>query len=110
MSRLKRVLIFIGHLFVSTWGVGISSAIVTFYSFAILRPLDPHLFSSHGELVIDGRTLFPRASHIEFLVRMVFLATFSSSVYVLGLDSNVFYALLRSTRWAAPDPRTWFRN
>lgn len=47
MSRLKRVLIFIGHLFVSTWGVGISSAIVTFYSFAILRPLDPHLFSSH---------------------------------------------------------------
>jgi len=70
----------------------------------------PSFQLTHGELVIDGRTLFPRASHIEFLVRMVFLATFSSSVYVLGLDSNVFYALLRSTRWAARDPRTWFRN
>jgi hypothetical protein len=57
MSRLKSVLIFIGHLFVSTWGVGISSAMVTFYSFAILRPLKLKEKDGWGSKGADARTL-----------------------------------------------------
>jgi hypothetical protein len=47
MGRVRKLLIFLGHEFVSTWGVGISAALVTAFSFAILRPLAPRLFDSH---------------------------------------------------------------
>jgi hypothetical protein len=47
-ERIKAVLFFFMHQVIGTLGVAIAAATLTFFSLEILRPMNPHLFTSHN--------------------------------------------------------------
>jgi hypothetical protein len=48
IMRVKGILVFIAHQFTATLGVGFAAAVLAFFSFEILRPLDSHFFTSRN--------------------------------------------------------------
>lgn len=59
-SRTRAVLVFAMHQFMAVIGVAIGAAFLTFDSFALLRHLNPHLFTIHSaSRVLTGLHYFP---------------------------------------------------
>jgi len=49
---VKTALTFVAHQFIGTWGVAIAAPPLAYFSFGILHPLNPHLFTSHDVSVL----------------------------------------------------------
>ncbi len=47
-SRIKAVLVFVMHQFIGSWGVAAAATFLVYFSFEILRPLNPRMFTSHN--------------------------------------------------------------
>jgi hypothetical protein len=50
--QIRGALVFAMHQFIGTWGVAMAAVPLAFFSFEILRPLNPHLFASHNVHVL----------------------------------------------------------